>query len=472
MALSIFKKKIRPTGAEIIIIVPPTGHITVPPHLGSGYLASMARKNNFSVSILHCDKYRLGLKDIINQVKQIKPKVICLSIVTVSYSVCKKIISALRCTGVEAPIIVGGPHITSLGEYSIRDLNADYAVAGEGEVTFAEILNFLLNGVGQLNKIRGLLYKEDGNIHINQPRGLIQDLDTIPFPAWDIIRPASYPPLPHQILFKNFPVAPIITTRGCQHRCYFCAVPGIWGSGVRKRSPNNIVDEIQLLIDNYGIKEINIEDDSFTFDKDHAINLCKEIIKRKLNFSWGLPNGIRVDTVSEDLVSIMKEAGCYQIGLGIECADSNVLGAANKRMNLSTIQGAVEIIKRNKIKVRGFYMIGFPNESSQQIEETISLSKKLNTDFAVFGICSPLPGSSYFSEYFRNTSYEKISWKKITYYTGYYSKYLTPPQMKKLLRKCIFSYFTVPRNFFVFLRHTKFKQLYYVIKGFLRYSFA
>lgn len=459
------------SSVDIVLVAPPTKHITIAPHLGLGYLASISKKSGYSVNIIHSDKDRLRIKDIILKIKRINPKIICFSIVTMSYLAAKEIIKILKSERIYIPIVIGGPHISAFPEYSIKDLEADFAVIGEGEITFTLLLDYILKNRGVLKEIKGLSFRNNNSIYTNEPRELIKNLDELPFPAWDIIRPDGYPPLPHQIIFKKYPVSSIITTRGCCYNCYFCAVPSLWGKNIRTRSACNISAELELLINQYGIKEIHIEDDCFTFDRAHVINICKEIIKKKLDFIWSLPNGIRIDTITDELIAIMKQAGCYQVGLGIESSDNRTLERVNKNLNINTIKNAINIIKKNKLEIRAFYMIGFPEEKKEQIQNTLNFAKKLDTDFAVFGICAPIPGSKYFDDYFKEADYEKIEWGKITYYNGYYSKYLMPHTMKKLLRKCILSYFSSPQKLGVFLRRVKFNQIFFVIKGFLKYMF-
>ena len=144
--------------------------------------------------------------------------------------------------------------------------------------------------------------------------------------------------MPHGMIYKALPLAPIITTRGCPYSCIYCSAPITAGKRMRYRNPVKVVDGIEMLIKKYGVKEVQIEDDNFTLKRVHTVAICEEIIKRKIKIHWGLPNGVRIDKLDPDLLKLMKKAGCYQMSLGIESANQRILDLIKKRLNKDLVR--------------------------------------------------------------------------------------------------------------------------------------
>ncbi|MEK7817568.1 MAG: radical SAM protein, partial [Actinomycetota bacterium] len=217
--------------------------------------------------------------------------------------------------------------------------------------------------------------------------------------AWDLMDPRSYPDLPHQLLHKKFPVAPVMTSRGCPYDCSFCASTALWGRGWRTRSAANVVDEIEMLVRDFDVKEIHFEDDNFTLKASHAAAVCEEILRRGIDIVWACPNGVRIDTLDDDLLELMRRSGCYSLGFGIESGSQAVLEKNNKKLKLDRVADQVRMVKRHGIEAFGFFIIGLPGETADTIRETIRYARRVPIDRANFGLLSPLPGSGIFNEY-------------------------------------------------------------------------
>ena len=251
----------------------------------------------------------------------------------------------------------------------------------------------------------------------DQSRDFQIDIDDFGEPDWDDIDPRSYPTiLPHGMTYKSMPIAPIITTRGCPYSCIYCSAPITAGKRMRYRDPVKVVDGIEMLINKYDVKEVQIEDDNFTLKRHHAVAICEEILKRKIKIDWSLPNGVRIDKLDPDLLRLMKKSGCYQMSLGIESANQRILDMIKKRLNKNLVRNTVCEIKKAGIEAVGFFMIGFPTETKKEIQETIDFACSLELDKATFSKATPLPGTVLYDIWLEKYSKNKnIDWKSFCY---------------------------------------------------------
>jgi radical SAM superfamily enzyme YgiQ (UPF0313 family) len=176
------------------------------------------------------------------------------------------------------------------------------------------------------------------------------------------------------MIVKKTPVAPIITTRGCPYNCSYCSASIISGRQLRFRSPSLVVDEIEMLVNTYGVREIQIEDDNFTLNTKHALEICREIIRRGIKVIWSLPNGVRVDCLTDELLADMRKSGCYLMALGIESGNQRLLDESGKKLDLTIVPDMVNKVRKAGIAVWGFFMIGFPSETNQEVWETINFA--------------------------------------------------------------------------------------------------
>ncbi len=451
---------------KILLVSPSFNVHTIAPPLGLGYIASVLLKNGYQVEILDPSKDRLSFDDAVDYIIASNPDVIGLSILTSRYNTSKELITKLKEKLPQTKIIVGGVHISALPQISVKELKADYGVIGEGEYTLLELLDYF-KGKKKIEDIPGLVYYQDGEIASNQKRYNIDNLDSIPFPAWQLMDPREYPPMPHQFFFKKYPIAPIMTTRGCPHICTFCAAESIWGRKYRTRSVKNIVDEIELLVTKYGVKEIHIEDDNFTLIKKHALDVCNEIIKRRLNIVWKCPNGVRADTLDDELLAKMKESGCYQLAFGIESGNQEILDKANKHLNLKKIPQIVKQAKDVGLEVHGFFMLGFPDETMKTAMETIKFSRSIGLDVANYATLAYLPGSALFNQWAKKQ--KNIDWNTVNYFTPQPTIGLSSNQLKKLQRKALLRFYFSPKVLFNHLKKLKLKQIPYLPRAIFDY---
>ena len=409
---------------NILLISPKYDSHIVAPHLGLGYLSSNLIKHGHNIKILD------GLREEIEYNPEEWDLVGVTAMSTYFPECCAEVERAKR-YGLKT--IIGGAHIICDPERSLIDSQADFAATGEGERTLIQ-----LAGGKEPHLTEGLVYWENGNPKRSNPpiedlfekkvlfknkignesRNFQYDLDDFGEPDWEKIDPRSYPKIvPHGMIYKSLPLAPIITTRGCPYSCIYCSAPITAGKRMRYRDPVKVVDGIEMLIKDYGVKEIQIEDDNFTMTRAHTVAVCEEIIKRNIRIDWSLPNGVRIDRLDPELLQLMKKSGCYQMSLGIESGNQRILDLIKKRLNKKVVRKTVNEIKKVGIEAIGFFIIGFPTETKEEIEETINFACSLNLDRAHFTKATPLPGTELYNIWVREYAPEKnIDWKTFNYY--------------------------------------------------------
>ena len=300
--------------------------------------------------------------------------------------------------GIYIKVILGGAHVSILPELSIKDKNVDVVVKGEGEITLWKIVQALEKGKDYFH-IKGTVTKKKKLIIVNPLRDYIKDLDTLPFPAYDLLPMNTYFEIAKQSPYlMRYPQCSIISSRGCPGDCCFCSIHAVWGCQWRGRSPKNVVDEIEFLINQYGIREIAFLDDSVACFKGRIEKICDEIIKRKLNIKWSTPNGITHWTLDEFSLDKMKASGCYRITFGIESGNLKTREFIGWKKNFSLEQAKKVTKYANRIGLWTIstFILGFPYENKQSINDTINWAINLDIDFAIFFLLMPFPGTKVY----------------------------------------------------------------------------
>jgi radical SAM superfamily enzyme YgiQ (UPF0313 family) len=356
------------------------------PPLGLAYIASFLEKHNVEVKIIDAQAERITLTDIIQRMRSYNPLFIGITATTSIIDSGLEIARLCKETFPKSKIIMGGVHPTVMTEEVLNNQSVDFIVRGEGELTFLD----LVKGK-DLKSIRGISYKSEGKIYHNDNRPVIENLDSLPFPAYHLLPMHKYYPALGG--YKRLPAISMITTRGCPGKCTFC-YGDMLGGHIRHRSAENMIEEIKFLKANYGIKEICFYDDTFTVFKNNVKQFCCLLIKEKVNISWSCFS--RVDFIDEEILREMEEAGCHQIMYGIESADEGILKNINKRVSLEQANKATALTKKAKIDVRLTFMLGSPGETEETMQRTIRYAIKSDPDLIVFNITTPYPGTEMF----------------------------------------------------------------------------
>ncbi len=304
-------------------------------------------------------------------------------------------------------VVVGGAHVTFQDEQVLRDCpEIDVVVRGEGEVTMNVLLEEV-NGNHSYQGVAGTTTRADGTIIRNPDRPYIPDLDSLPFPAYDLLGLHHYFP-------KGDRFAPMITSRGCPYQCTFCSSSRITGKRWRGRSPTNVIQELQFLQDRYGVRDVTFIDDLFTFDHQRVSDICTMMNKEVDNVTWTCSSRADIMSRHPEMANWLKEAGCHTIYIGAESGSQRILNTIKKGIRLSQIIKSVALAKKVGLQVVLSFILGIPGETEEDMRSTIDFACRLDPDFAQFTICTPYPGTPLYDEAMENGWISDSDWSKFT----------------------------------------------------------
>lgn len=441
---------------KVLLVKPYNISDHVQPSLGLGYLANSIKKEH-GVKIIDCIKEKLDIDGLTEYVERELPDVIGFQFYTYDFNFIKNAVEKIKRQFPAITVVAGGPHPSSCGPEILNQIEGiDFLFQGEAEKGFPDLLALLSKKNNDFSKIGGLIWRKSAVQPVCNPPVFSENIDELGFPAWDLIHPETYPEAQHGAFFKNFPIAPIITTRGCPFRCTFCAAYRTTGKKLRTRSAKNVVDEIELLHHKFGIREIHIVDDNFTLNKEHAKSILKELKQRGLKISWAVPNGIRLGTLDSELLELMKETGCYLISVGIESGSDRILKQMKKSLTVDVIRKEINFIKSFGFEMAGFFIVGFPGETEDDINKTISFARELPLVRANFFTFLPLPGTEAYTELEKSGELSNVDWAKFLFTSAPYVPLgLTRKKLKKLQRKAFLDFFMRPKIILKNLRAIK-----------------
>ncbi|MBI4162344.1 MAG: radical SAM protein [Candidatus Aenigmarchaeota archaeon] len=386
------------------------------PHFPSLTLATIAgniREKNHDVKIFDYSTFPYvedADKDFLQLLKDFSPDFVGITFPTPLFEEMVRIGTIVKNFNSGITLIGGGPHASAFPEESLKTSPLDIVITGEGDFVAADAI-----GANNLSEIDGIAFKESGSVVVIPKKiKFLDDLDKLPFPAWDLFDLSKYH-TPRQMRKKS-PVGWIETSRGCLYGCVYCN-KNIFGQNFRYKSARRTVDEMEFMLE-CGFKEIQIGEDMFTTNKERVMQICAMIKERGLKFPWATTTGIRVDSVSLDMLKAMKNAGCYRVYYGFESGSDQVLVSSRKGTNTATARQAVDWSKEAGLEVLGFFMIGLPGETEETMQQTIDFAKSLNIDFAKMTIMSPLPGTPVFNDFKEKGLLKKdVDWSTFNYYT-------------------------------------------------------
>jgi len=379
--------------------------------LGVFYLAALLRQNGYPVDVIDGEANNLAAGQIARQTMDWSATVVGISSTTVAFHRALELAKEIRANCPQVPIVLGGPHITSNVQHAMSYPEFDYGVVGEGEYTLLELCQ-ALDDARSVDGIAGLAFHRDGQLIVNPRPPLITDLDSLPFPALDLVPDlCRYNPPPSN--YKRLPVVNVITSRGCPNQCTFCD-RNLFGQKLRQRSAENVADEIEILCRNYRVREISFVDDTFTINKKRIYRLFELLGQRGVRFHWNCNS--RVNTVDLELLRFMRRHGCWHISFGIESGNEEILQRIKKRISFEQVECATAMCRAVGIKTKGFFILGHPGETEETIAQTMEFALGLPIDDIVVTINTPIPGSPQYSEIERFGALDSTDWSLFNYW--------------------------------------------------------
>ena len=359
------------------------------PPLSLSYLAAVLQKEDIEVEILDLLVSKDSPSKIRDKLEEYQPQVVGATCVTLNYPTAARNLKVCKDFDPRIVTVLGGPHASfAVEETLLRAPWIDVLVIGEGERTLVELVRALETGAG-FGQVAGIAFRDDSKVVTTEPRSLIEGLDEFPFPARNLLPLSKYRAL-------GVPCT-VITSRGCPYKCIFCSGPRLFGRRVRFRDPKLVVDEIEYIHKELGFERLNIVDDTFTLNHRHARAVCEEILRRGLKFQWNV--FARADTVTEDILKLMREAGCAWLLFGVESAAPEILKTIKKGTTPDVVRRGVKLTTEAGIKVFNSFIIGLPGESPETAQQSLAFARELDRDYGAkygFHLLSPLPGTELY----------------------------------------------------------------------------
>ena len=370
--------------------LPPSFNLLVTPPLGIMYLASVLRQRGHEVKLLDLRLKPERLDWIEEELRRFSPEIVGLSALTQESESLHRIAGlAKKIPGVSV-VITGGPHPSAYPEEVLADPHVDFVVVGEGEETARELVDHLAAGK-KVGSVRGIVRRENEKVVRNEARPYIENLDQLPFPAWDLININDYAKVKRMGNLPKRRYMVVMTSRACPYGCIYCHK--LFGKGFRPRSPGNVISELETLYRDYQIKEFEVIDDIFNLDLDRADRILTDIQERRWGIKLAFPNGLRGDRLNLKLLENFKKAGTYFTALAIETASPRLQKMIGKNINLEAVWDSIENCRRIGITTLGFFMLGFPSETYEEARSSVEWAWSSKLDFASFFMAVPYGGT-------------------------------------------------------------------------------
>jgi radical SAM superfamily enzyme YgiQ (UPF0313 family) len=441
-----------PTARNVVLVrLATSNNNLVTPPIGIGYLLkSLQPLPEVDPVFLDCKLDGLTARDLIARLVALEPLLVGFQVFSVDYGRLRRLLPRLKEAVPGATLVAGGPHVTGLPEHTLAENPAlDLVVRGEGERSLPLLVQALLAGnlTPTLPSVPNLVYRSNGVTRRNPV--LEVDVRAQGAPAWDLLRPDRYPATQHGTFHMSTRVVPLLTSRGCPYPCTFCAGHLITGNRVRCRDVGDVADEIEWLQRAHGFEEFVIEDENFTFHKPHVLAFAAEIERRRIRCHFSFPNGIRLDRLDEEIASRLRAMGTYMVCLGIESGSRDTLKRMRKNLDLQLVEERVRLLRRHGLIVNGSFILGFRDETMDDIRETVELALRLPIQSAYFGNYLPLPGTEDFEtlRQTREIDLDRIRWDDYSSYCGtapYHPRAVSEKQLLRAVRNASLRFYLRP----------------------------
>lgn len=381
-----------------------------PLHLAS--LAAVTRKHGFETGIIDPIALNLDMQTTLKLIICEAPDYVGLTATTVNIHKAGKLAKLIKQEKPDTKVLIGGVHLSAAPRETIEAFpDFDAGVVGEGELTIIELLQ-ALDGSLPLGNIEGIIFRKHDEIFQTTPRSLIRNLDSLPMPAWDLLPDLAKYYRPSLQSVRRLPSTIVMTTRGCFGKCTFCS-RAIFGNKIRAYSTDYVMEMLKHLYTKYGMRDFQIEDDSFLSFPKRVIEVCHRIRKENLKISWNCL--ARVDRINPEILDEIKKAGCWQIQFGIESGAQNILDFIKKNITLEQVERILKLTKKAGIRTKGFFIMGHLLETKETIRKTIDFAKRIPLDDFQLTIYTPLPGTVDYNIADKYGAFDK-SWDKMSMY--------------------------------------------------------
>ena len=443
---------------KIVFVTPPmsqeerygrlAGAGSTMPSLGLLSLATAVRRNGFETSIIEAGCRNLNLEETVELIDGMSPSFVGLTAATVSIHNAAALAKAIKRRAEDIQTVIGGAHVTALPREVMSCFpQFDVGVIGEGDETIVELMQTASTG-GDFGSIDGLALRENQAVHLTGGRKLISDLDRLPFPAWDLLQgfPNGYHPPGFR--FKRLPAASVVTSRGCPSHCLFCD-RSVFGNRHRTFSSDYVVEMIETLNREHGVREILFEDDTFLLHEKRVRAICEQLIRKRLDISWSCLGRAGGDDPAT--LALMKRAGCWQISYGIESGAQEILDLVQKGTKLEDVEETVRLTREAGLKSKGFFMLGHPGETEDSMRRTTDFAVRVGVDDISVSKFTPFPGTEIY-ETARQFGDFDDDWRKMNLIeTVFVPKGLTKEGIDRQARIILRRFYLRPRILLAYL---------------------
>lgn len=402
--------------------------------------AAVLREVGHKVDYLHCSTQGLSVSETKDRIETLKPKILVIMVEHINRNVTQALSLHAKEQGTQ--VVWVGPFATALHETLIEESSVDFIFRGEWDYAIRELADHLSHKKPEFGNVPGLTWKDSkGKTKVNEPRQLISDLDQLPIPAYDLLDLGKF----YESVFIKYPAATMITSRGCPFHCVYCSYPQtIYSHKFRPMSPRRVVDEIRYLVEDRGVKEIRIDDDTFNIDSSRVIEICRILIEEKIKTCFSVQ--VRPQLLTDEQARWLKKAGCRMVLFGVESGNDEILKKIRKGTTKDEIRRGVKIAKRHGLDVLNCVMIGFYWDTKETIEETIQFACELNAEFNQFSTPTPLPGTEYYQLLKTSGCFLTEEWEKHDsfHHSSVQLPNVTNEELNRVFKTCYRRYYRRP----------------------------
>jgi radical SAM superfamily enzyme YgiQ (UPF0313 family) len=401
--------------------------------------AAVLRQQGFPVSYIHCQTMGVDLNRLVNEVERLGPSVVVIQAEHINLGVAKTVAEVGKQAGATSVFV--GPLATALGEEFVRDQYCDYVIRGEWDLTLARLVSNLADGADPA-RVKGLSFMRADKLVRTAKASRIDDLDSLPFPAYDLIDLSKF----YESVFIRFPAASMITSRGCPYHCVFCAFPNtIYSHKFRAMSPERAVAEVKYLVQQFGVRQIRFDDDTFEIDRQRALDICELLKKERLDLIWLAQ--CRPALMDHQLCRTFREAGCVMVLFGIESGNEDILKKIKKKTTVEEIRRGVKLAHEAGLEILNCIMFGFYWDTPETLKQSLDLAFQLDAEFTQFSIPTPLPGTEYYQLLKQNGHLNFDRWEDLDSFhqTRLKFPHLSAEQINEAIRWAYRHYYTRPR---------------------------